>query len=57
LGQNFIFGFDGLRICWGHKNKRWGGNHAATSQIAPAKAADWSTPLPGMRAADVSCLH
>jgi hypothetical protein len=40
-----------------HKNKRWGDNHAATTQIASASAADWPTPLPGMRAADVSCLH
>jgi hypothetical protein len=52
-----IFGAGGLRICWSQKDNTLGGNHAATSQISSAKAADWPTPLPGMRAADVSCLH
>ena len=57
IKSKFIIGTDGLRICWAHKNNTLGGDHAATSQISSAKAADWPAPLPGMRAADVSCLY
>jgi len=55
--SNLIIGADCLRIFWCHKNNTPGGDHAATSQISYVNAAGWPTPLPGMRAADVSCLH
>ncbi|MGB8095212.1 MAG: hypothetical protein WCF62_31610, partial [Pseudolabrys sp.] len=57
IKSEFIIGADGFRICWAHKNNTLGGDHAATSQISSTKAADWPAPLPGMRAADVSCLY
>jgi hypothetical protein len=63
LGHSFCcaikiyFGADGLLIYWAHKKNTLGGDHAATTQSSLAKAADWRTPLPGMRATDVSYVH
>jgi hypothetical protein len=57
LRYKIYFGADGLLIYWAHKKNTLGGDHAATTQSSLAKAADWRTPLPGMRATDVSYVH
>jgi hypothetical protein len=58
IKSEFIIGADGFRICAGLiRITRWEVIMPQPRKFRLAKAADWPAPLPGMWAADVSCLY